>query len=607
MFQDFSDTNSKNACAERVLDLRSRLDAYGVDGFIVPREDAFQGEYVPACNERLQWLTGFSGSAGLAFVFRDKAALCVDGRYTLQAATQTDTSIYEIVHTSSQRPITWLKKNMSPTMRLGIDPSLHTINAYQQYKEALTLAGGSLVDITTNLIDEIWSDRPSRPIEKVVSQPILYTGLSAKEKSGMIAQTLRDSAVDAFIISQPEDIAWLLNIRGNDVPHTPFVLSYAIIDKMGAVKWFIDKNRIDDNLNAIIGDHVSYLEPSTITIALGSYTEKPIGLDPSSTPMWFAHALKGAMICHMPNPISLPKSKKNSAEIKGARSAHLRDGIALTRFLCWIAETAQGTQIDEITEIDAAKKLETMRAETNCLLDLSFDTISGSGPNGAIVHYRVNETTNRTFMDGDLYLVDSGGQYQDGTTDVTRTILIGNTPPKDAISCFTRVLRGHIALAAARFPVGTTGAQLDILARAPLWQVGLDFDHGTGHGVGSYLSVHEGPQRISKGGDIALEAGMIVSNEPGYYRTGSFGIRIENLQVVTPALQTGEMERPMHGFETLTLAPIDRRLIDTKLMLDDEITWLNQYHQRVLREIGPALNEQERAWLQDACAPLARD
>ena len=602
MFQDFSDTNTKHACAERVQKLRAIFSDYGVDGFIVPREDAYQGEYVPACNERLQWLTGFSGSAGLAFVFSDKAALCVDGRYTLQAAAQTDTSIFEIVHTSIIRPTSWLAQHLPPNMRLGIDPTLHTVNAYQQFQKTLSKAGGLLVDVAHNMIDDIWLDRPEQPQEDVRCQPLVHAGLTAQQKCEMIGAGLKADDLDAFIISQPEDIAWLLNIRGSDVPHTPFALSYAVIDKDGAVTWFIDPQRVAPDVANYIGDHVTYRTPIDLTSELSSYAGRSIGIDPSTTPMRIAQLLDNAHICHVANPISLPKAKKNTSEVDGARAAHLRDGIALTRFLYWVD---QKNNQNNLTEIDAAKKLEQLRAETNALLDLSFDTISGSGPNGAIVHYRVNETTNRKFQNGDLYLVDSGGQYQDGTTDVTRTILIGDTAPLDAISCFTRVLRGHIALAAARFPVGTTGGQLDILARAPLWQVGLDFDHGTGHGVGSYLSVHEGPQRISKGGDVPLEAGMIVSNEPGYYRAGAFGIRIENLQVVTPAIQEGHMERPMHCFETLTLAPIDRRLIDANVMNTEEISWLNQYHQRVLNEVGPSLNTQEQAWLISACAPLA--
>ena len=602
MFQDFSDTNTKHACAERVKKLRAIFSDYGVDGFIVPREDAYQGEYVPACNERLQWLTGFSGSAGLAFIFADKAALCVDGRYTLQASSQTDTSLFEIVHTSTIRPISWLAQHIHPKMRLGIDPTLHTVNAYHQFDKTVTKAGGLLVDVSRNLIDDIWVDRPEQPQVAVRCQPLVHAGLSAKQKCDMISTELKAENIDAFIISQPEDIAWLLNIRGSDVPHTPFALSYAVIDKHADVIWFIDSQRVAPDVMASIGDHVTCRDPLDLASEFATYSGRTIGIDPSTTPMRIAQLLENSPICHVANPISLPKAKKNTSEVNGARAAHLRDGIALTRFLYWID---QKNNQNNLTEIDAAKKLEQLRSETNALLDLSFDTISGSGPNGAIVHYRVNETTNRKFQNGDIYLVDSGGQYQDGTTDVTRTILIGDTPPLDAITCFTRVLRGHIALAAARFPVGTTGGQLDILARAPLWQVGLDFDHGTGHGVGSYLSVHEGPQRISKGGDVPLEAGMIVSNEPGYYRAGAFGIRIENLQVVTPAIQDENMERPMHCFETLTLAPIDRRLIDANLMNAEEISWLNQYHQRVLNEVGPALNKQEHAWLISACAPIA--
>ncbi len=598
MFQDFTDNSNPQQAVVHIGQLRDRLRAEQLDGFIVPREDEYQGEYVPACNERLKWATGFGGSAGLAIILEPEAALFVDGRYTLQARNQVDTSVIEVVHSADQRPADWLKQRQLKGARIAVDPRLHSLSALRSFEAAVNKAGGSLVELAANPIDSLWQNRPANPIGTISVQPANLTGASIADKTRGLVANLETAGVDRLIIAQPENIAWLLNIRGQDVPHTPFVLSYAILNRSGDIIWYIDPDRLDDSVKAHLGDRVTVVPPKNLEADLRSMAADKIMLDPMTTPAWFASVLGGTLI-EADDPIALPKARKNKAEIDGAEAAHLLDGVALCKFLYWIDQT---TAEQNISEIEAVQKLEACRAASGHLLDISFDTIAGSGPHGAIVHYRVTETSNRHLQAGDLFLLDSGGQYRGGTTDVTRTILIGDIPPADAVNCFTTVLRGHIALAMAHFPAGTNGAQLDTLARAPLWEKGWDFDHGTGHGVGSYLSVHEGPQRISKGSSVPLEPGMIVSNEPGYYRADAFGIRIESLQYVTPAESRGE--RAMLCFQVMTLAPIDRALIDASQLAPSEKNWLNTYHARVYEKISPHLTQDEVTWLKAQCAPL---
>ena len=598
MFQDFTDSSNPQQAVAHIAQLRDSLRAAQLDGFIIPREDEYQGEYVPACNERLKWATGFGGSAGLAIILEKEAALFVDGRYTLQAGSQIDTSVIEVVHSAEQRPSDWLKQRQLTDAKIAIDPRLHSLSAFRNFKAAVSQVGGSLVELATNPIDSLWQNRPAHPLGEISVQPADLAGTLIADKVRDLRGKLEAAGADRLIIAQPENIAWLLNIRGQDVPHTPFALSYAILHQSGEILWYIDSARLNDTVKAHIADVVTVVPPDNLETDLRSMAADAMMFDPTTTPAWFASVLAGKLI-EVDDPIALPKARKNKAEIEGAEAAHLLDGVALCKFLYWISRTSPE---QNISEIDAVQKLEAFRAASGQLLDISFDTIAGSGPHGAIVHYRVTETSNRHLQAGDLFLLDSGGQYRGGTTDVTRTILIGDTPPADAVECFTTVLRGHIALAMAHFPAGTNGAQLDTLARAPLWEKGWDFDHGTGHGVGSYLSVHEGPHRISKGSTVPLEPGMIVSNEPGYYRANAFGIRIESLQYVMPAKSRGE--RAMLCFQVMTLAPIDRALIDASQLAPAEKNWLNTYHARVYDEISPHLSTDECAWLKAQCAPL---
>ena len=601
MFQDFEDPKDSKNTGQHVKLLRRAMAEGGLDAFIVPREDAFQGEYVPAANERLKWLTGFGGSAGVAVVMARQAAIFVDGRYILQAPDQVDTDIFEVVPIAETGPLAWLEQKLRKNQRIGIDPKLHTL-AFAGAVEKLARRMSLYIDyVSDNPVDRVWADRPAMPEAQIIVHPNRLAGRTSLDKRCALGRQLANANQAAMLVTQPENIAWLLNIRADDVPHTPFALSFGILKASGRFDWFIDPKRVDAKTRQHVGDKLHIHASDKLTASLGKLKTK-IRLDPSTTPIWFAAQLGGAEIVHGEDLCTLAKACKTKAEIKGSKAAHLRDGAALCRFLCWL--DARG-RTGKISEIDAARQAEAFRAETGKLRDLSFDTISGSGPNGAIVHYRVTHATNRRLRPGDIYLIDSGGQYADGTTDVTRTVLIeGRPPPVGAVDAFTRVLRGHIALAAARFPIGTNGMQLDTLPRAPLWAAGQDFDHGTGHGVGSYLSVHEGPQRISKGGMVPIAPGMIVSNEPGYYAAGRFGIRIENLQYVRPAKNTGDTHRDMLEFGALTLAPIDRRLIEQSALTGDEKTWLNTYHAEVLAKVKPLVDSGTAKWLERACRPM---
>ena len=601
MFQTFTDDSSSDQVAPIVADLRARMAKLKIDGFIIPREDEYQGEYVPPANERLKRVSGFGGSAGTAIILARKAALFVDGRYILQAPEQTDTKIFSIVDVMQTAPSDWLAANAKKNQTIGIDPRLHSLAAVKAYQSKLEAKGAKLKMLDENPLDADWTDRPELPDTKVVIQPNRLTGRTSEDKRKTLAAEMKRAGHDALLIAQPENIAWLLNIRAQDVPHTPFALSFGLLNKNGSFDWFIRRSRVDATARAHIGSGLRVHHQGEMNEWLAKLKGKTVAFDPTNTPAWFAHHLENANIVHVTDPCALPKAAKQKAEIKASIAAHEMDGAALCNFLAWFDKQSRS---GKLTEICAAKQAEAYRSATGKLLDLSFDTISGTGPNGAIVHYRVTEKTNRRIKPGDLYLIDSGGQYQQGTTDVTRTVLVdGQKPPKGAIDAYTRVLRGHIALAMALFPPGTNGMQLDTLARAPLWEVGLDFDHGTGHGVGSYLSVHEGPQRISKGGTVALQEGMIVSNEPGYYKANAFGIRIENLQYVT-AVKNAKAERPMLGFEPLTLAPIDRRLVDKKQMTPAEIMWLNAYHMRVEKTLLAKVDKATKSWLTKNCKAL---
>ena len=604
MFQIFDDAVETGAGAERIALLRAELARRGLHGFLVPRADEHQGEYVPASAERLKWLTGFNGSAGLAIVLADKAAIFVDGRYTLQVRDQVDVSVFEPKSLMEEPPASWLEGELSHGARIGFDPWLHTPDAVARYRKAVEKAGAELVACETNPLDAVWADRPEPPLAVAQVHDLAYAGESAEEKLDRLAAGLREAEADAAVLTLPDSIAWAFNIRGQDVPHTPFALSFAILHNDGRADWFIEQEKLDDEVRAHLGNRITAMPKDAFADALDALgaTEKTVRLELGSAPEWVRFRLEaaGAAVQAGADPCALPKACKNAQEVAGARAAHARDGIALTRFLAWLEAHAPSGEVDEV---GAARKLEALRAETGALKDLSFDTISGAGPHGAVVHYRVTRSTARKLHPGELYLVDSGGQYLDGTTDVTRTVAVGE-PSADQKRHFTLVLKGHIALATARFPKGTSGAQLDALARMDLWKAGLDFDHGTGHGVGSYLSVHEGPQRISKLGHEPLQPGMILSNEPGFYKADAYGIRIENLMVVTaPSLVEGG-ERPMLGFETLTLAPIDRRLIVLDLLTREERDWLDAYHARVRENASAALDEETRAWLEQATAPL---
>ncbi len=606
MFQDFSSSADPALGAGRVARLRARLASLGVDAVLVPRSDEHMGEYVPPSAERLGWLTGFTGSAGLAIIATRKAALFVDGRYTVQAADQVDTSIFEIVQIPESEPRQWLAENLPKGARIGFDPWLHTRATMARLEEGLAKTGLVLKALPRNPVDLIWgTERPAPPKGPLAVQPLEWAGVAAADKIKTLQKQLRAAGEDAVVLTLPDSIAWLFNVRGSDVKHNPTPLAFAVVPASGKSELFIDKAKIGPEVRKHLSAVAHIRAPEALSDRLGTLRieKKRVRLDTATAAMWIWQRLGGSRghISDAADPCILPKARKNEAEIRGARIAHERDAIAVTRFLAWLDREAPRGDLDEIT---AVRTLEAMRAETQALKEISFDTISGSGPNGAIVHYRVTEATNRKLRAGELFLIDSGAQYIDGTTDITRTVAIG-APTAEMRDRFTRVLKGHIAISELRFPAGTTGAHIDVLARHALWQAGFDFDHGTGHGVGSYLSVHEGPQSISKRGHVVLEPGMILSNEPGYYKTGAYGIRIENLLLVQPPAAIPGGDREMLGFETLTLVPIDRRLIEAKLLSAGDLQWINAYHKRVAVVIGPHLNEADRAWLTQATAAIA--
>ena len=602
MFQTFEAPGGGSAAADRLPRLRTAMARAGLDGFLIPRADAHQGEYVPPRDERLAYMTGFTGSAGSAVVLAERAALFVDGRYTIQAADQTDGALFEITRLHETPPSKWLARAVTAGATIGYDPWLHGRTEIDKLAAALAKKNAELRPVATNPVDEIWTDQPAPPSAPIRVHPTSLSGRTSTEKRADLAAALAADGVAAAILSLPDSIAWLLNIRGGDIARNPVPLAFAILYNNGKLTLFADAAQIDNAVAAHLGPEVERRDKTEVLPSLKQFTSQRIRLDRGTCPMAIAQALEeaGAQIDWGEDPCIMPKARKTDAEIAGARTAHIRDGAAMARFLRWFDDHAPK---GELRETEIVKRLEEERRATNQLLDISFDTIAGSGPHGAIVHYRVSENTDRTLQPGELMLIDSGGQYQDGTTDVTRTMWTG-TPPEGAMRAYTLVLKGMIALSMARFPVGTTGRDLDVIARAALWQAGLDYDHGTGHGVGSYLCVHEGPARIARAGAIALQPGMVLSNEPGFYREGAFGIRIENLITVTEATVPTGGEREMLGFETLTFVPIDTRLIDRQLLSEPEIKWLNAYHADVLAKVGPALGAKDLAWLTSACAPI---
>ncbi|MGJ5137688.1 aminopeptidase P family protein [Bradyrhizobium oligotrophicum] len=603
LFQTFEEPETGVALTARLAALREELARRKLAGFIVPRADQQQNEYVPPSEERLAWLTGFTGSAGLAIVLSQAAAIFVDGRYTLQAGKQVDGKAWMVESLIEPPPESWLTRHLQSGDRVGFDPWLHTTAAAERLAAACAKAGAELVPVERNPVDSIWTERPLPPLGAVAIHGAELSGESEADKLGRIRQEIERLGVEALVLSDSHNVAWTFNIRGADVSHTPLPLSYALVPKTGRPTIFIDSRKLSNLTRDHLEQSAEVAEPDALTPRLSELAQSgaAVALDSATAADALTRLIQGAggKAVRGADPVSLLKAAKNAVEIDGTRRAHQRDAVALARFLAFIdREAPKGS----LTEIDAVEALESFRRDTGALKDVSFPTISGTGPNGAIVHYRVTRKSNRRIMPGDLLLIDSGAQYQDGTTDVTRTIAVG-APTEEMRDRFTRVLRGHLAIARAIFPDGTTGAQLDTLARQFLWQAGIDFEHGTGHGVGSYLSVHEGPARISKLGTTPLKRGMILSNEPGYYKTDAFGIRIENLELVV-AKDVAGAEKPMNGFEALTLAPIDRRLIDVAMLSAEERAWLDAYHARVRETVRAALDDSDQRWLDQATAPL---
>ncbi len=585
--------------ADRLAALRAELAHQGLDGFIVPRADEHLGEYVPASAERLSWLTGFTGSAGMAAVLAEHAAVFTDGRYVLQLAAQTDAVQWERLHITEQPPPTWLAQHVPTGGRIGYDPLLISEEGLTRYNEA----GLAMQPVARNPIDAIWTDRPAAPIDPALPHDLTHAGRSADDKREDIAKILRDAKQDAAVLTDPASVAWLLNMRGSDVPFTPFALGFALVHADGGAELFMDPAKLPEATRAWLGNTVSVAGRDALQPALARLKGKTVRVDPAGSPVWFAQQLRaaGATVTGGSDPCLLPKARKNPTEQQGMRNAHARDAVAMCRFLHWIAE--HGTAV---TEMAAAEKLLSLRQEVPLFRGESFPAISGAGEHGAIIHYRVTPETDRPIRPNEVYLIDSGGQYLDGTTDITRTVWTGPGPaPAEVKARVTAVMKGHIAIASAVFPQGVGGTHIDSFARRALWAMGLDYDHGTGHGVGSYLSVHEGPVSISRlARPVAIAEGMVLSDEPGFYLPDHYGIRLENLLLVQDA-NLPNATKPFLRFETLTLAPFDTRLIDPALLDPWEKNWLNAYHARVLAEVGPSLPPDTRAWLAGACQEIA--
>jgi len=583
--------------------LRGELELRGLDGFLLPHEDEYQNEYVPEALDRLMWGTGFTGSAGAAVVMIDRAAIFTDGRYTIQVRAQVDGNLFAYEPYEQGSVAKWLRANVQSGQVIGYDPKVHSPRAVKDLRKAVEAAGGELRALDTNPVDTAWTDRPALPRVPLTIQPDNLAGESTTSKRERIGKIVSDRGAHATLITAPASIAWLYNIRGGDVACTPLPLSTVILHADGTSELYIHAEKVGDDVRSHLGNSVSIRDENALDDGLRALSGKTVSVDPGTTSAWFTDTLSdaGAEVLAKNDPVALPKAVKNATEISATETAHRRDAVPLINFLHWLDTDAQSGEVDEI---GAAIKLEQFRHDTGVLKDISFPSITGAGPNGAMCHYRVSTDSNIKLERGSLFLIDSGAQYADGTTDVTRTLPIGE-PTQEMRERFTLVLQGHIAMAFIRFPKGTTGSNLDVLARQPLWMAGLDYDHGTGHGVGVYLGVHEGPQRISKmPNTVALQPGMIVSNEPGYYKEGEYGIRIENLQYVTEPEAIADGERSMMGFATLTLAPIHRDLIVTDMLTQSERAYVNAYHARVLEEIGPELDGEVFEWLKGQCAPL---
>ncbi|MDF1854367.1 aminopeptidase P family protein [Pseudooceanicola sp.] len=599
MFQSFDSPTSPEAGPPRLAALRGELAHEGLQGFLIPRADAHQGEYVAPRDDRLAWLTGFTGSAGFCIALEKVAGVFVDGRYRVQVKAQVDLGHFTPVDWPETKPGDWLKTQL-PGGVVGFDPWLHAVSEIETLQRSLDGSGIGL-RASANLLDRCWADQPAPPLGAITPYPLDFAGETAADKCARLARTLTEAGHRAAVITLPDSIAWLLNIRGTDIPRNPVPHCFAILHESGAVDLFAAPEKLDSALREHLGAGVRLCAPGDFGPRLQALTG-PVRIDPASCPVWVQMQLGAAdiRIARAADPCILPKACKNTAEIEGSRSAHLRDAVAMCRLLAWFDSADKAA----LHEVDIVTALEGFRAETNALRDISFDTICGSGPNGALPHYRVSQASNRQLRDGDLIVLDSGGQYLDGTTDITRTLMVGQPGPEEK-ACFTRVLQGMIGISRLRFPRGLAGQHLDAIARRPLWEAGLDYDHGTGHGVGTYLCVHEGPQRLSRLSDVALQPGMILSNEPGYYREGAFGIRIENLIVVqaAPDLPGGD-KRAMLDFETLTWVPIDTRLIDQALLTRAEVDWINAYHAACREKIAPRLDDSVAIWLHRATEPI---
>ncbi|HWL31722.1 MAG TPA: aminopeptidase P family protein [Xanthobacteraceae bacterium] len=606
-FQSFDDPAPAQT-GPRVQALRAELSRRGLSGLILPRADRHQNEYVPPSEERLAWLTGFTGSAGVTVVLADRAALFVDGRYTLQAAAQVDTSVFTVIHVAETPPERWLEANLIAGAKLGYDPWLHTVDGAERLAHACANVGATLMPTEPNPVDALWADRPAPPLGPVSLHDLRFAGEYASSKLNRIRTEIAGLRADALVVSDPHAVAWTFNIRGSDVAHTPLPLAFAIVPQDGRPTLYVDSAKLSNAVRHRLEEAAEVREPADFIRDLAALGEahRTVRLDQATAADALARivTVSGGRITRGADPIALMKAVKNPVEIEGAREAHRRDGAAMARFLAWFdREAPKG----ELTEIAAVEALESFRRDTGLLKDVSFPSISGAGADGAIVHYRVTRSTNRVIAPGEIFLIDSGAQYEDGTTDITRTVAVGEPDARmrdEMRDRFTRVLKGHIAIARAVFPEGVSGAQLDPFARQSLWEVGLDFDHGTGHGVGSYLSVHEGPARISKLGNTPLKRGMILSNEPGYYKAGAYGVRIENLILVTDGPEIAEAEKPLNAFETLTLAPIDRRLIEPSLLNAEELSWLDAYHARVAEALMPLVDDETQSWLAAATRPI---
>ena len=608
MFQTFESESDPSKGAERVAQLRGWLAERSLDGFLVPRADEHQGEYVAARSERLRWLTGFAGSAGVALVLADKALVFVDGRYTLQVRDQADMAVFTPESLVDNPPSTWIGENLAKGARIGFDPRLHTIADARALRAAAARAGGEMVALDINPIDVLWTDQPAPPLEPVTIHPIAFAGERARDKLARLADAIGRQGATHCVLTDPSSLAWTFNIRGGDVPHTPLALGFAVLGADGRHSLFMDKRKMGIETEAYLTQLCDLHPPRRLEPELARLAaeDAAIALDPALAADRLRTIVEegGGKVVQAPDPARLPRAAKNAAEVAGTRAAHRRDGAAVVEFLAWLDAQAPGS----VDEIAAVTRLEECRraageAAQMPLRDVSFDTISGAGPNGAIIHYRVSHATNRRLGAGELFLLDSGAQYQDGTTDITRTVAIGE-PTEEMRERATIVLKGMIGISLLRFPAGTRGCDIDAVARLAHWKAGIDYAHGTGHGVGSFLSVHEGPQRIAKTGTEKLVEGMILSNEPGYYKPGHYGIRLENLILVTAAGPIDGGDIAMHGFETLTLAPFDRRLVAPWLMTKEELAWLDAYHARVLAEIGPLVGGATLAWLEAATAPL---